>query len=150
MAQQLFEFKIVHFGAKTVILTEVKISHMKTGREFSLILDVFLINPNTIFERKQRALDGRLIDWTWVIKSNWIDLLNWIWVRPIDAVSVCIWLYWTQTYELLHFKPNPRFSFTTDWRCTELQESKKEIGIPSNHQMIIITQLQFLANVYLQ
>ena len=38
MAQQLFEFKIAHFGAETVILTEVKISHMKTGRKFSVIL----------------------------------------------------------------------------------------------------------------
>ena len=58
LAQQLFEFKIVHFGAKTVILTGVKISHMKTGRKFSVILSVFPINPNTTFERKQRALDG--------------------------------------------------------------------------------------------
>ena len=61
LAQQLFEFKIVHFGAKTVILTEVKISHMKTGRKFSVILSVFPINPNTTFEDKQRALDGTCV-----------------------------------------------------------------------------------------
>ena len=41
-----------------MVLTEVKISHMKTGRKFSVILSVFSINPNTTFERKQRALDG--------------------------------------------------------------------------------------------
>ena len=41
-----------------MILTEVKISHMKTGRKFSVILSVFPINPNTTFEGKQRALDG--------------------------------------------------------------------------------------------
>ena len=41
-----------------MILTEVKISHMKTGRKFSVILSVFPINPNTTFEDKQRALDG--------------------------------------------------------------------------------------------
>ena len=41
-----------------MILREVKISHMKTGRKFSVILTVFPINPNTTFERKQRALDG--------------------------------------------------------------------------------------------
>ena len=35
-----------------MILTEVKIFHMKTGRKFSVI------NPNTTFESKQRALDG--------------------------------------------------------------------------------------------
>ena len=58
MAQQLFEFKIAHFGAKTVILREVRISHTKTGRKFSVILSVFPINPNTTFEDKQRALDG--------------------------------------------------------------------------------------------
>ena len=44
-----------------MILTEVEISHMKTGRKFSVVLSVFPINPNTTFERKQRALDGSVV-----------------------------------------------------------------------------------------
>ena len=89
LAQQLFEFKIVHFGAKTVILREVKISHMKTGRKFSVIISVFPINPNNAFERKQRALDDSLLFSSLSFSSlfflHFISLLY-------SCARMCVWV----------------------------------------------------------